>query len=61
MIAVDDGLDAETPVHNGLERLSLDMRDDLGKHFSGSFVDAEDDRFAPSQWHRLPLTCLAPK
>lgn len=48
MIGVDDGLDADTPANNGLERLSLDIRNDLGKHFSVSFVDAEDDGFATS-------------
>ena len=47
-IRMNDGLDADTPANNGLERLSRYIRNDLGKHFSVSFVDAEDDRFATS-------------
>lgn len=45
---MNNGLDADTPANNGLERFSPDIRDDLGEHFPVPFIDAEDDRFATS-------------
>lgn len=47
-VGVNNGLDADTPANNGLERFSPDIPDDLGEHFPVPFINAEDDRFDTS-------------
>lgn len=44
-IGMNDRFNPDTPVDNSLQRFLLDVRDNLGKDFPVSFIDAEDDGF----------------
>ena len=60
-IGMNDRFDADTPANNGLERLSLDIWNDLSKHFSVPFIDAEDNRFATGSAASFALNSFGPE
>ncbi len=45
-VRMNDRFNPDTPANNGLQRFSLDVRNDFGKNFTVSFVDSKDDGFA---------------
>ena len=45
-VGMNNGFDTDAPAHYGLQRFLLDVRNDLGEHFSVPFIDSEDNSFA---------------
>ena len=45
-VGMNHGFNPDTPANNGLQRVSLDVRNDFGKDFAVAFIDSKDNRFA---------------